>query len=400
MAIGGVVIQFAADTSKAVRGIAGLTKSLGKVDDGSKKSSKAFTKVNAAWMAAVPIAGAVAGAALQAAGALVDMGKEALEDKQSADKLARTLRTIPGITEDMVAATADWIDGMELATNVADTDLRVAVQKLALATGDLTDAQTLTKLAVDASVASGKALGPIVDGLAKASDGNTAALKRQFPWLDANKDGTLTYKEAVEGLTEAYGGAAEAAANNDPFKRLATIWGQLREATGNALVPLIDKFGKWVANPQNQKKIKELIGKVSDLATAFGDDLAQAVEDAITWLSKPENQQALKEWTQNMGDFAAAVQAAAGWVDTLMSAIQKLPSNWILRKLGVIPDFGAQAAAAGPGATVTPMRSSPVVVNVQAGVMGPTSVRELVSILETHQTRMGRQPGAPRAVAW
>lgn len=399
MAIGGVVIQFLADTGKAVGNIKDLTASLGKVDDGSKKSAKGFGKLNTAWLAAVPIAGAVAGGAVALAEGLVDAGQAALEDRAAADKLARTLGRIPGVTEAMIAANAAWVDGMELATGIADTDLREAVQRLALATGDLASAQGLAALAADVATASGKALKPVSEALAKAADGNTAALKRMFPWLDANADGTVTYKEAVDGLTESFGGAAEAAANNAPFKRLKVIWDQLKESVGLALVPLIDKFGKWISDPKNRERIKLLIDKVSALATAFGEDLASAVQDAVTWLSKPENQRAIQEWTRNIGAFASAVAGAASWVEKLWYWIQKLPSNWILRQLGVLPDLqtapSAQARTAGTAAA-----SAPVVVNVQAGVLGPTSVRQLISLLESHQVRMGRQPGQPRAVAW
>ena len=90
-------------------------------------------------------AGAAAvGSAMVGAGvALVDFAKQAGEDAAQAQTLADTLKPSPA-SRGHDDTNAEWIDSMEIATNVADTELREAVSKLTLATGDLTEAQDLT----------------------------------------------------------------------------------------------------------------------------------------------------------------------------------------------------------------------------------------------------------------
>ena len=80
-----------------------------------------------------------------------NLADAALEDAQSFEKFNRVLSGVPGVTDKVIASTDDWIATMQLATLVSDTDLRSALGKLALATGDVTKAQDLLTVAVDTS---------------------------------------------------------------------------------------------------------------------------------------------------------------------------------------------------------------------------------------------------------
>lgn len=328
MAIGGVVINFVAKTADAVSDIGKLNRKLDDTKDAGKKAGGkgGIGGLVSSMGAAVPIVGAVVIGAVGAAGALIDMGKAAMEDKKQADNLANTLKNIPGITQKMIDANEEWITSMQLATLVSDTDLRVAIGKLTLATGDLEEAQDLAALAADAAAGSGKEYSTVADAMAKAAGGNTSQLKRMYPWLDKNKDGTLTLKEAQEGLGGAFKGAAEEAANNDPWKRIKVIFDELKEAIGTSLLPVLDDLRDWFKDPKNRKKLEDFLGVVQDLAYEVGTRLRDALRDLIEWLKKPENRQKIKDWVKAFGDLAESVMIVVGAIKTMIGWIDRIPT--------------------------------------------------------------------------
>jgi hypothetical protein len=263
--IGGVVIQFTAKADQALRETKKLARNLDQVGDKTEGAGKKFGR-----MAKVGLLGVAAGAGAAAA-ELFQMGEEAADNARSADNLRRILENTTGATKEQTDAIEEWIGQLELATNVADNDLRDALGRLAVATDDTTKAQELLALAVDTSVARGEDLDTTVRAMEKALSGNTNALKRQMPWLDENADGTLTLDEAVRGLEEAYGGAAKEAAKHDPYDTLLTVWGNMREELGTALLPKMQELGEWLQSPEGQTAIAGWISATEDFATAMGN---------------------------------------------------------------------------------------------------------------------------------
>jgi hypothetical protein len=262
--------------------------------------------------------GAAIGGVVALGGVMIDAANAAMEDKKQADNLVNTLKNIPGVTQAAIDKNAAWIDSMELATLVSDTDLRAAVGKLALATGDLADAQNLAKLATDVAAGSGKSYATVTDAMAKAAAGNTTQLTRMFPWLDKNNDGTVTLTEATEGLGEAYSGAAAKAAKNDPWKRMKVIWDQLYEAVGELLLPVIEKLGDWFADPKNRAAIGRMIDKVSELSREMGGKLVDAIRNLMEWLKDPANQRTLKNWAEGFADIQ--LDPPKNWAAALIDA--------------------------------------------------------------------------------
>lgn len=369
--IGSVVVQFLADDkmSKTVgnitRQVQGLNKDL---DDTDSKGGR-FGKV-------ITGAALAAGAALATAGrALITFAKAAAEDAAQAKNLADTLKTIPGVTDKAIAANADWIDSMELATTVADTDLRVAVSKLALATGDLDRAQQLTTLALDVAAGSGKNLKSITDALAKAVNGNTSALSRQFPWLDKNKDGTVTLDEALGGLEGAYTGAAKAAADQKPWERFATLMDRLKETIGDALNPQLKKFGDWLGDKKNQQKVKDFAEDIAAVVKACADflgvlwGLINAIKSFFDWLDK-----------------------VAGKIDKFYEAVQRFGQKWNPLYLGnrtATSSYGSGAyRSGGPGARTLATGAAPAAPPVF--VTDEMVARAVSSLLLRSQARNGR----------
>lgn len=126
-----ILISVGAMTAGAVSDLKKVSTQL----DKQKKESKGWGRsmFNAANLAKAGYA-AVALAAVGAAKSMIDFGLEAVEDNKQAKNLARTLKTIPGVTQKLIDKNAAWIDSMEILTTVADTDLRNAMARLARAT--------------------------------------------------------------------------------------------------------------------------------------------------------------------------------------------------------------------------------------------------------------------------
>lgn len=300
----GVVLNFYADSKDAVRDIGKLTRSLDRMGDKSKSvGSKMKSMAKAGPLAVAAGLGAAAFAA-------VDFAKAAYADDQAAQKLERTLLRVAGITEQSAESAGKWIDSMELMTGIADDDLRTALGRLAVVTGDLTEAQDLSALSADAAAGSGKDFAAVFNAMAKAAGGNVNALKRLFPQLDAGPDKVLTLKEAVDQLSESYGGAAKAAEDNDLFGRLATIWGQVKEALGQAALPTLEDLAEWFGDPKNIAAIQDWITKLGDWSRTVGEDFAGQVKDFIDYLKSPEGKAAIDNLSASLVSFGSGAKEA------------------------------------------------------------------------------------------
>ena len=314
MPIGGVVINWMSRTSDAVRDTDRLTRSIQGVNGAAKKAGGGLGSVIGGIGKAIPYVGA---AVVGAAAGFTVMAKSAYDDAKAQAKLERNLRKTAGVTRKAAAETSAWIDQMELATLVADDDLRTALSKLTAVTGDLSDAQKLAKLSQDAAVGSGKEFSAVAAAMAKAAGGNTQALKRMFPELDAGKDGVLSMAEAMEQLTDKYGGAAKAAADQDVFGRISVAFGQIGEAIGGAALPLLEDLSDWFSDKKNISKIEEWIGKLQTWATDLGTKVVDKVQEFFDWLKSPEGQAAFDKFKANLDTIAGAAEAAVGVLQTL-----------------------------------------------------------------------------------
>ncbi len=97
---------------------------------------------------------------------------------------------------------------MARATGVADDQLRPALARLALSTGNVSKAQDLLSLALDISTQTGKPLEGVANALGKAYDGNTAALGRLGIGLTAAELKAMSFTDVQTKLSDLFGGAA------------------------------------------------------------------------------------------------------------------------------------------------------------------------------------------------
>jgi hypothetical protein len=225
---------------------------LADVDDLKKKLDQADKAVEtnsdkiSAFGKKAAAAFAVAAAAAVAYGTklAIDGVKAAIEDEQAQLRLAKALQSATGATDAQIKATEDMILKTSLATGVADDKLRPAMQRLAVSTKDVGEAQRLLALALDISKGSGIELETVANALGKAQDGNTTALGRLGLGLSKAELATLSFTEIQTKLSDLYGGAA--AANAETFQgkidRLKVGFDEAKESLGTALLPQIEKF--------------------------------------------------------------------------------------------------------------------------------------------------------------
>ncbi|MFZ9893396.1 MAG: hypothetical protein ACO3FO_06415 [Candidatus Nanopelagicaceae bacterium] len=249
--------------------VADLKKNL---DTGSKEVEgfggklEKFGKVAAAAFAA-----AAAAAAAYAVKLAVDGVKAAIEDEAAQKRLANALQNVTGATEAQIAAVEEQILKTSLATGVADDQLRPALQRLATATGSVTESQDLLNLALDISAATGKSVEAVSNALGKAYEGNTGALTRLGVGLSSAEIKTLGLEGTVKQLAETFGGAATVQANTfeGQIQRLRVGFDEAKESVGAALLPTLQRLLDYFINTVIPKFIE------------FKDAALKPVTDAI-----------------------------------------------------------------------------------------------------------------------
>jgi phage-related protein len=259
-----------------------LNKSLktagGDVDGFGDKVGKAGAKIGAAFAAAA----AAAGAAAIAIG--VESVKAAIADEKAQTQLALALENATGATKDQIKATEDSILKMSLATGVADDELRPALGRLVRSTGDTTKAQELLSLALDISTSTGKPLEAVANGLAKAYDGNSAALGKLEIGLSAAELKTMSFEQQQAKLSELFGGAAAANANTYAGKiaRVQIAFDEAKETLGTALLPILDKFLSFI----NQNALPAIQAFTSAFSLTGTDGFGKTISEVGAVIKK------------------------------------------------------------------------------------------------------------------
>jgi hypothetical protein len=231
--------------------------------------------------AMVPAAGAVTALA----GGLALAAKAAIADEQSTKLLETQLRATLGPNQALADSMADFVDQTQLASGVADDELRPALAGLVRFTGDANKAQELLNLSVDASIATGRDLTAVSTALGRAYGGNFTALRKLGVPIDENIIKTKDFKAAQEALTAQFGGAAAANANTYAG-RLAILkirFDEMVESIGYRVLPilgrLLDEVDKLVTI-MDERGLGGVIGELGSRLRRFVDP-AQAVLDVL-----------------------------------------------------------------------------------------------------------------------
>jgi hypothetical protein len=207
---------------------------------------------------------------------LKDAAQAAVEDQKSQGLLATALQNTTGANNAQIASVEKSIKKMQLQASVADDEIRPAFAKLARATGDVQKSTELMSLALDIAAGTGKSLDAVTTALSRAvgPEGTTGALERLVPAIKGAKD-------PMAELEKLFAGSAEKAANLDPYQRMNIIFGEMQEQVGMALLPVLEKFSTWLATPEGQAKLQEIV-----------DGIVAIIEEGIklvAWVDKNKN---------------------------------------------------------------------------------------------------------------
>jgi len=240
---------------------------------------------------------------------LQDATKAAVEDSKAQAILAKQLENTTGANKDQIASVEKSISKWQTQFGILDDQLRPAYATLIRSTGDVTSANKLMAIALDASAATGKSLETVTLAMGKSFNGSDTALIKLMPSLKGSKD-------AINDLAAATAGAAKTAADTDPYMRMTAIFADLQEKVGMALLPALGKLSSWLASP----------GGVEAL-TIISDALVRILTDAI----------GVAKWAV----------ANKNWLLPLATGIGAVTAAWKVATAGVAAYNAVAAIAAG-----------------------------------------------------
>lgn len=199
-----------------------------------------------------------------------NLAKAASADNVAMVKLSTAIKNATGATDEAITANEAYIQSLSNQLAITDDELRPAMQTLVLATGDLAQAQALLPIAADLASTANVDLTTASKALAKAQNGNMTQLYKLMPALKGVND-------PMAELIKLTDGAAEAAGNADPFKKMQVIFENLQETLGQYLLPYLETFATWLTSDDGQEKLQML-------ADGFGM-VFNTLSNIITFLS-------------------------------------------------------------------------------------------------------------------
>jgi hypothetical protein len=255
---------------------------------------------------------------------LKEASKAAIEDVKSQELLALSLQASTKATDNQISAVEKVIGKYQLQASVADDQLRPAFAKLTQSTGNLEESSKLLGIALDVSAGSGKSLDAVTQAMSKALEGSTGALERLLPAVKGVDD-------PMAFLEERFKGAASAASNTDPYTRMNILFGELQEQVGMALLPYLEDFSDWLAEPGTTEMLQEIVEVIIGLIKNFGElvNFAVKYKDVLIPL------------TAVIGTLVATIKA----VSTAMTIYNTIASAVIARNAAVAASNAALAAS-------------------------------------------------------
>lgn len=340
--------------SKEVEGFGGKLEKFGKV-------------------AAAAFAAAAAAAAAYAGKLLIEGVKAAIEDEAAQLRLANALKNVTGATDEQIAAVEKQITKLSLANGVADDQLRPAYQRLATATGSLTQANEALSLALDISAATGKDVNAVAQALGKAYEGNTGSLARLGIGLSAAEMKTLGLEGTMKQLANTFEGAATVQANTleGQIARLQVAFDEAKETVGAALLPTLQRLLDYFINTVIPKFIE-----FKDAAIKPVTDAIKANKESLTTLYNFLRQYVIPIIIEGFGDALKFIGTIAGGViniigrvvDGIKSAVSFAIDaiNTLIRAYNAIPFLPNVNTIQKPSVSSAPKISAPSTPNIAA----------------------------------
>jgi hypothetical protein len=190
--------------------------------------------------------------------------KAFLEDEAAATRLAQSVKNLG-----LAYASNDirkYIDNLTLATGVADSELRPALQSLLQVTGSVTKSQELLSQAIDVSRGSGVALTTVAKDLSQAYVGNTRGLRKYDLGLTKAELAAASFVDVQAQMNKLFAGASAAYLTSyaGQMQVLANTAAEAQEVIGKDLVDAL-------ILASGQDGVENLATQMSDLATFTGN---------------------------------------------------------------------------------------------------------------------------------
>jgi len=305
------------NASRAMKGIGTSASRTSKIVSGLTKALK---------YAALAAAAALAVGAMLAAKALWSATRAAYDDDIAMRKLAETQMRAQDATKAQAKATSDFIDKMELATGIADDDLRPAMENLALTGMSVKKSQQQLSLAADIAIAKNISLTTASSALAKAYNGQLSGLQRLGIKVTKANGDALTFAETQKLLRDRFLGAAKAAGKTDPLKRLQAAYNQVKEEVGGALLPALRKFSTWIVDVAVPYIKGRLIPAIKTLIGWIGKKLSAAADAIRQWWNSGGEETMRQLWT-NIQDAWKETKKLIGQLNELVNQLKTLVGN-------------------------------------------------------------------------
>ena len=219
---------------------------------------------------------------------LTKAGHEAVTDSKSFEMMARTVEKATGASRDQMQTVDKQISKLAILSAIPDDKIRPAFTLMARNTHDVTKAMSMMQLALDVSAGTGRSLTSVTMALSRAMNGNTNALNRIVPEAK-NVTDKFGYMKKV------FDGAAEAAANNDPYARMEVIFSEMYESIGYALIPILNQFADWLTDML--PKVQAFFSQLTDPTTQVGSvwkNMTDTIAGLFKWITA--NIAAIVQW--------------------------------------------------------------------------------------------------------
>lgn len=284
-------VKFIGNTTSLSKSLNNLSKGAGVVG----KSLSVASRVGTAAMASIGASSATAAIALG-----VNAVKAASADEAEQRKLAKTLRNTVNATSAQIESINEYIQKIQYATGVSDSELRPAFETLTRTMGDVGKAQNMLTLALDIARGTGRDLSQITMSLSRAYGGNFASLSRLGIVIPEAIKKTKDFGKATEYLAGLFGGQASTYADTFAGKvaRLRERWSEMVEEIGIAvlpmlmglmdfiqyqLVPAIESIRNAFANNGISGGFNEMQDQIQGLITKL-DGVAKSIYNLTTFL--------------------------------------------------------------------------------------------------------------------
>lgn len=220
---------------------------------------------------------------------IIDFGKAAVEQAQLSEDawsdLSGSIAAAGGNFDDMESSVRAAADAFQASTIHDDDAYAVGLSRLITLSGDVTASTNNMGLVADVAAKFFKGdLAPATDLVAKAMNGNTAALGKMGIKAESAQ-------QALEILASRSMGAAEkkAATFSGQLAQLGNAWEDVQKDVGNAIIQsdgagsaldvlraVVQKLGEWVS--KNKEAIGQWVTKGINLAIDAADVLIRAID--------------------------------------------------------------------------------------------------------------------------